>query len=82
MFIRNTKSTSIKLKYKPTNQGVKTATIPAGSILEVPEVTAVSQIIFNSYDQRLRDLNTKFPGRGVEQFMEFREILALSGATL
>jgi hypothetical protein len=82
MFVRNLRNHEIKVKYKVFNQGPKTESVPAGKIVEIPTLTAVSQVIFNSYDQRLRDLDTKFPDRNVDHLIEFRNEFFISGATL
>jgi len=81
MFITNKRTKAMHLNYK-TGPTIKNVIIKGDAQVEITDLTAVTQIIFNSYDKRLRDLKAKFPNRGVLGVIELLELRNTSGGAL
>lgn len=71
MFVTNKRKKTMYVHYK-VGTTVKHELVRGDAQVEITDLTAVSQIIFNAYDQRLRDVKSKFPNRNVTELLELR----------
>jgi hypothetical protein len=81
MFINNTRPVSWTLIYKDLGGTTKRQTIASGEQVEITEIEAVSQILFDPYLRKVRSINDRLE-RGIEEGFEARATAGLTGATL
>jgi hypothetical protein len=78
MFITNRKIVAYYLNYQVSGQP-KQVKINPNSTVEIPEITEISQVIFDTLERKQRSINERF-GRNIDTGVDYR--LVLSGDTL
>jgi len=79
MFVTNTRTASWYVIYKNLGGVTKRELVAPGATVNLTEVTDVSQIIWDPYLRKVRDINDRLE-RGIDEGFEAR--LVLSGGTL
>ncbi len=81
MYINNTRPVRWTLIYKDLGGTTKRQTIASGVQVSIPEITDVSQILFDPYLRKVRSINDRLD-RGLDEGFEVRATAGLTGTTL